>query len=126
MAQKLVGDNHSLVSNSLFHLSRVSLERDRPEEAEPMLRKAFDIRSEIYGETNENTIGLGMWLGIALTALARYDEAEPLLLDSYTFYKNDQHQERTQQTLEALIDLYTAWGNPQRAAAFQDSLALLP
>ena len=52
--------------------------------------------------------------------LARYEEAEPLLIDSYTFFKNEPEQDELQEALEALIDLYTAWGKPVLATAYPD------
>ena len=82
-----------------------------------MLREALDIRLDAYGETHELTTDVKRALGSCLTALAHYDKAESLLLDSYAFYKNEQEQDELQEALEALIDLYTAWGKPVLATA---------
>jgi hypothetical protein len=61
--------------------------------------------------------------GVLLTAMSRFDEAEQLLLRSYDVLSKtlgDQHKD----TLEAatrLAALYTAWGKPDRAAAYRRS-----
>ena len=89
-----------------------------------MLREALEIRLAVYGETKGLTTDAKRALGSCLTTLARYEEAEPLLIDRYTFYNNEPDQEEAQKALEAIIDLYTAWGKPVRATAYQDSLAL--
>ena len=46
------------------------------------------------------------------------------LIDSYMFFKNEPAQDERQEALEALIDLYIAWGKPVLAEAYPDSLAL--
>ena len=112
-------EHHRSIGNAASRLGRVLLDSGRPDEAEPLLRKALDIRVTIYGEEHKQSVGTGTWLGIVLAALRRYEEAELLLLGSYTFYKNEGDQEEIQKALAALIDLYTAWGRPEQAAAYK-------
>ncbi len=57
-------------------------------------------------------------LGIALTDLKKYDEAESLLLDGYMGMKDNPEADETRkrQALEGLIQLYEDWGKPNLAA----------
>ncbi len=57
-------------------------------------------------------------LGIALTDLKKYDQAEPLLLDGYMGMKDNPEADETRkrQALEGLIQLYEDWGKPNLAA----------
>ena len=59
-------------------------------------------------------------LGTCLMALTRYEEAEALLYQSFTYYQREERTEELQQTRQALFDLYTAWDQPQKAAAYKD------
>ena len=64
-------------------------------------------------------------LGAALTALARYDEAETMLLDAR---KDSDALPRasgrdTKLNVTRLIDLYDAWGKPGRAAEYLGAVA---
>jgi len=63
-------------------------------------------------------------LGECLTAQLRYDEAEPLLLESYKSLKSSQGatNPRTRLALRRLIALYNAWGKPDTADQYQSKL----
>jgi tetratricopeptide (TPR) repeat protein len=52
--------------------------------------------------------------GRCLTELERFEEAEAVLLDAYNGDKEP--------ALEALIDLYDAWGKPEKAAEYRELL----
>ncbi|PYS90421.1 MAG: hypothetical protein DMF64_14970 [Acidobacteria bacterium] len=60
-------------------------------------------------------------LGGCLVALRRFDEAEPLLTDSYTILKNRRAIQDTYTRLATtrLVNLYQAWGKPERAAQYR-------
>ena len=60
-------------------------------------------------------------LGDCLKGLARYEEAEPLLLEFHAHIK-EQWSERNAQTRVALRDvvaLYEDWGKPEEAARYR-------
>jgi hypothetical protein len=60
-------------------------------------------------------------LGACLSALQRYAEAEPLLQGSYATFKarfGPQHK-RTQPVIRYLMNLYEAWGKPEKAAEYR-------
>ncbi len=60
-------------------------------------------------------------LGAALTGLGRYDEAEPLLLQSYPDILEDRGPEhrRTREAARRIVALYDAWGKPDLAAEWR-------
>ena len=64
-------------------------------------------------------------LGAALAGQRRFEEAEPLLVESYPIIKDDRgpHHRRTQQALERIVALYDAWNRPQERARYEMLLA---
>jgi len=58
--------------------------------------------------------------GEALTLLKRFEEAEPLLLDSYTAFRSvlGYDHPTTGRAASRLADLYRAWGRPEQAAVY--------
>ncbi|PYX12871.1 MAG: tetratricopeptide repeat protein, partial [Acidobacteria bacterium] len=64
-------------------------------------------------------------LGECLTIEKRYNEAEPLLLESYESLKSSQgaNNPRTQLALQRLITLYENWGKLDRARAYRENLS---
>ena len=56
--------------------------------------------------------------------LGRYEDAEPLLLKSLAYYQAEALEKDITKARRALVDFYTAQDKPDKAAAYQDSLAL--
>ena len=125
------GDDHQLVAIYSANLASVALARSDAVHAEPLLREALRIRAlapDVVPSRRRTlpeeawTVGaLGTTLGTTLTRLRRYDEAEAALLDA----RGRLEAESVQPTADLrdnaarLVDLYTAWGRPERAAAFR-------
>ena len=63
-------------------------------------------------------------LGTCLLALARYAEAEPLLVDGYAQLQESRGNadEHTVEALRRLIELCQATGRPQQAASYKSLL----
>ncbi len=61
------------------------------------------------------------FLGGCLTALGRYPEAETLLLESYPLLQKDKGEgaKHAGEARQRIVDLYTAWGKPERLAAYR-------
>ncbi len=75
--------------------------------ASPQSHLLLAIASSIWGE--------------CLVALQRYDEAEPLLIESYQTLKTSQgpHNPRTKVALRRLIALYESWQKPELASQYR-------
>jgi non-specific serine/threonine protein kinase/serine/threonine-protein kinase len=99
-------------------------------EAEPLLRKLVDIQAR--REPDQWTFETRGLLGAVLLAEKRYAEAEPLLVQCYEGMKQRQTELAADNlaedtgirfqthTLENLIQLYAAWGNPKQAARWRE------
>ncbi|MDP9253750.1 MAG: tetratricopeptide repeat protein [Verrucomicrobiota bacterium] len=64
-------------------------------------------------------------LGECLTIEKRYNEAEPLLLESYESLKSSQGaiNPRTQLALQRLVILYENWGRSDAATEYRNKLS---
>jgi serine/threonine protein kinase len=93
----------------------------RPAEAEVILRDAIG-RFEIAAPQGHLVIAIARSIrGECLVALQRYDEAEPLLIESYQILQTSQgpHNPRTKVALRRLVALYEAWPKPELAAQYR-------
>ena len=62
----------------------------------------------------------------SLTDLKRHEEAERQLLkghQAFTDFLGPRHR-RTRRTIQKLVDLYTAWGKPEKAEEYRKLLEL--
>ena len=92
MRSPALGGAHPLIAIYRINLASVHLARNEPGAAEALLRQALPVRIRVPGvvPTRRRTFPEDDWsvgatkslLGAALTALARYEEAEAVLLDA--------------------------------------------
>ncbi|MCP4550421.1 MAG: tetratricopeptide repeat protein, partial [bacterium] len=111
---------HPDLASTLVQLGQLLTSEGDPEAAETLLREGLGIRRRKL---------LGHWLvahaesalGECLTELERYAEAEALLLRSYPQIKerHGEHDQKTLQALDRLIDLYRAWNKPDGLAEYE-------
>jgi serine/threonine protein kinase/Tfp pilus assembly protein PilF len=120
MTRSALGDDHRLLARFGLNLARVQLLRNEAPSAEPMLRKAVEIREHAYPAGNWRIGEAKGVLGECLTAQGRYDEAEALLLEAHRLLKEGPGWEgqEAKATRLRLAALYEAWGQPQKAAAY--------
>jgi serine/threonine-protein kinase len=93
-------------------------------EAEKNLREAVKIRTESLPKEHYWVALANSSLGECLTIQKRYQEAEPLLLDSYERLKKSQGSSnpRTGLALQRLVELYDNWGKADAAAEYRMKL----
>jgi hypothetical protein len=96
-----------------------------PQGTEPLLREGLEISRKGLPPGHWQTAVAESVLGRCLISLKRYDEAEPLLVESYPIIKSNfgDRDRLTQRALSRIIDLYEAWGKPDKAAEYR---AMLP
>lgn len=95
-------------------------EMGRPEEAETMLREVVRLVDPGPQRTTSVHQMARSTLGRCLAMQRRFSEAEPLLRDSYeTVVANSPTTPFIPQMLDRLIDLYDAWGRPERADSYR-------
>ncbi len=121
--QSLPAD-HPDLSDSMVGLGVALMETDQGARAEPLLREALAIREGVYGDEDWRTAQAEAHLGRSLLAQARYAQAEPLLLHSYavTMEARGYQDAQTLTILAALVELFTATNQPDRAKPYQNLL----
>jgi serine/threonine protein kinase/Tfp pilus assembly protein PilF len=136
IARPALGHDHQLIAIYSINLGAVQLARGQPGAAEPLLRDGLRIRllaptlvpnrRRILPEDDWSVAATRSLLGAALTALARYDEAETVLLEAIRDLDATTPPPRRDldATIARLVDLYRAWGRPDKAAQYQARLEL--
>ncbi|MCZ6690767.1 MAG: serine/threonine-protein kinase [Planctomycetota bacterium] len=109
------------MATALLHLATVVRDDGRLEEAAPLYQEALAKASEVFPPWSERIDISRAHYGRCLALMKKFEDAEAQLLPSY-----EKLQERlwetsasTRQSLQFLIDLYEAWGKPEKAARYQ-------
>jgi tetratricopeptide (TPR) repeat protein len=79
MRRILGGEDHPDVATSLIEVAEIRVFEGDPKTAEPMLRKALEIRQKKFNPAHPAIIAAEVRLGEALTLEGRAEEAEPIL-----------------------------------------------
>ncbi|HSC29228.1 MAG TPA: serine/threonine-protein kinase [Vicinamibacterales bacterium] len=127
--------DHQLLAIYTINLASVELTRGEPQAAEALLREGLRIRANAPGvvPSRRRTFLDDDWsigatkslLGASLAALGRYEEAEAMLLEARRDLEAlpAPRDSEMKTTITRLIELYTAWGKHQAAAAYRALLA---
>ena len=117
---------HPYTASALATLGWALVETGEYADAEAPLREALEIRRKSWPDhfLTWNTMSL---LGASLAGLARYEEAEPLLVDGYENMQvpdSPVWKERKEVARQRIVALYEAWDEPEKAAAWKDGQAV--
>jgi len=138
IARPALGSDHQLIAIYTINLASVHLARGEPEAAEPLLREGLRIRAlapqlvpnrrRIFPEDDWTVGATKSLLGAALTALARYGEAETVLLEARRDLDAMSPPPRpdVDANITRLVDLYIAWGKQDKAARYRALLRSSP
>ncbi len=85
----------------------------RPEDALALLERALQIRKKDFADDHELVAGTRTEIADAYTRLGRYDDAEPILVDSYSVLK-DTLGRRERRVAKALARFYELSDRPGR------------
>jgi serine/threonine-protein kinase len=110
----------------LRHIAAALAGQGKGREAEPLAREALAIFRLSKSESSRwRTPDAESVLGSCLAAQGRYAEAEPLLLGAYRVLKADRGEgaRYAPAALQRILDLYTVWGRPDRAAVYRNGEA---
>ncbi|HSB24928.1 MAG TPA: serine/threonine-protein kinase [Burkholderiaceae bacterium] len=121
-AQLQLPQDHAARADIFEQQGWLLLARDKPSEAEPLFRAGLKIVAANQPEGGPPVASKQAALGVALTRLRRFEEAESLLLKSYsTLQKSlgDGHKD-TRKERTYLADLYRAMGRGDLAARYAD------
>lgn len=119
-----LGGEHPDTLDSLSHLGKFLLERDRHAEALPLLERAS---VEQHLQRPEGDLGVALAagdLGDCPRALGRYGDTEPLLLTRVNVLReaHTEGDERTAAAIQALVELFEVSGMLDKAEAWRASL----
>jgi eukaryotic-like serine/threonine-protein kinase len=128
------GSDHQLVAIYTINLASIQLARNEPAAAERLLREGLRVRSRAPGivPVRRRTVREDDWslgatrslLGACLLAERRYPEAEDMLLDARRQLEALPASGGAEMkvAIARLIELYVAWGKPDKAASFRAQL----
>ncbi|MCZ6689309.1 MAG: serine/threonine-protein kinase [Planctomycetota bacterium] len=120
----LLGEEHSHTLTTMGNLVTALIDQGRLAEAEKLGRRSVEIARKALPEGVMRTAVLQITYGRCLTDLKRYYEAEEQLLNGYRDFlalMGDDHP-GTREFLQDLIDLYAAWGKPEKAKEYRKHL----
>lgn len=117
-------EGHAMVSATLIVLGASLTDAGRPRDGEVHLREALALREQALPPDHWLIANTKSLLGGALTKQKRFREAEPLVVSGYERLLADRgpRHERTRDALRRVIELYTAWGKPDKAAIYRAHL----
>ncbi len=119
-AQIELPPEHSARADIFDQRGWLMLARNRPREAEPLFREGLKIIVANQPQGGPPVASKQAGLGVALTRLKRFEDAEALLLESHaTLVKSlgAEHGE-VRKARKYLADLYGAWNRPDLAARY--------
>jgi serine/threonine-protein kinase len=119
--RKALGEDHRNIGSSLNNLASLLYHQGQYAEAEKLQRQAIAIYQKSLSPEHWMVQRSRSHLGACLSKLGRYPEAEEQLLTAYAGLKTlrgEQHA-LTRTAVSRLIELYEAWGKPDRAAPYR-------
>jgi tetratricopeptide (TPR) repeat protein len=110
------------VEIALSLLGAVLLDEQRPLDAERVLRGCLELRRARLPKDHVLIATAMSQYGAALTQAARYEEAEPLLLEGYRRLRADTTapEARLREARARLAHLYEAWGRPDESVSWRE------
>lgn len=122
--RSLRGDEYPHFAESLLAMARIMISRGNFSNAESSVRECIEIRKTSLPEDHWLTSVAENILGECFVGRQRYEEAEPLLLDSFFTIRQQlgEDDERTVTALGRIDQLYEKWGMPERATEFREKL----
>ena len=116
-----LGPEHSITLGNALTVGLSLTRNGKATEGEPYLREVVAVRKKIDPPGDAATAYASSLLGECLTTQKRFDEAEPLLVNSYHELRaklGDQHK-RTIDARQRVAKLYQDWNKPEQAAPFR-------
>ncbi|MCP4655183.1 MAG: tetratricopeptide repeat protein [bacterium] len=123
MTRRLLGE-HPDVAENLNGLARVLLAKGDPAGAEPPAREALAMRRRLLGDEHPAIAQSLHDLACVLLAREDYEAAEALFHESLAMYRrlSGDKDPAVAMNLKSLVDLYDAWGRPERSAEYRARL----
>ncbi len=125
IARKAFGDEHRAIAITTGKLAGIIRATGDARRALPVYRDALARYERLLAPDHPTILSSHANVGACLIDLARYQEAETLLLPTYQTLQETQGPDHrlTKSALNYLVTLYEAWDKPDKAATYR---ALLP
>jgi tetratricopeptide (TPR) repeat protein len=121
-ARKHHGEGSLKVADALDSLGWHLLKQRKHAEADSLLRESLAIREQTQPDDGKTPYTMSL-VGGSLLGQKKYAEAEPLLLSGYAGMRQRERgialpilKFRLTEAIERLVQLYEAWGKPEKAA----------
>lgn len=116
-----INTEHPDLGSALELQGEVLAATGRADEAEPILRRALRLAEQARPPVRLDIAETKASLGTCLVKLAKYDEAESVLLDSLRVIRSERGDasEFTARAASRVIDMYQAQGRSDRAEAYR-------
>jgi len=117
---------HPWVAIAMSNLGELMNRKGDYSAAEPIFEEALSLGLEHLGDKNQDVAKLQSRYGECLINLNRFDKAEEQLLAALPILQNSlgKRNERTQQAVLLLIELYETWGKKGEAEKYRELLIL--
>jgi eukaryotic-like serine/threonine-protein kinase len=121
--REILQEGHIDFGRSWTILGKILTRLGEPARGEEHLRNALALRAKALKPGHTAIAATQSALGECLGVQKRFDEAEPLLLESHTALNKalGENDPRTQRARRRLVALYEAWGKPEIATKHQPS-----
>lgn len=115
------GEGVPQLATGLAIMGNVECRMGRYAAAESYLREALRLRGLEKNQSPYTVSDIKAYIGECLTAQNRFEEAEPLLIESYDSMKPKQAPQsfRLKEAKHRLISLYERWNKPEMAARYR-------
>jgi serine/threonine protein kinase/Tfp pilus assembly protein PilF len=119
--RKTLGQEHPSVASKTNSLASVLVRKGDYKSAEELFHKAIAIQRKTFAEKSWEIATTKLLLGACLKEEKRYGEAESLMLEAFPIIEKSFGigHPRAQAAVKRLIELYEAWGKPDRVAAYK-------
>jgi eukaryotic-like serine/threonine-protein kinase len=121
--QKIYPQGHSDIAAPLLLLGRIAITGSKPQDAEKMVREALQIRKNTLPAGSYLIANAESALGECLAEQKRFEEAEPILVESFLYIKSKRAEKSkdVERARNRLFKLYQSWGKPDKAAQYSPS-----
>lgn len=124
LSKRIHGDGHSFTIGAINNLGSLLLDQGKISEAAAMLHECLERVKKTKLGNHWLTAMLKVNYGRALVKLQHYDESESLLLSGWQGLRNalGETNHNSVYALQNLVELYTAWGKPEKASQYRTRL----
>ncbi|MCP3964483.1 MAG: serine/threonine protein kinase, partial [bacterium] len=121
--RRFMGEDHPTYANYRLSQARLLLAKGDAVAAEAVARSALEVLRRRLPEHRHTRCAESI-LGASLARQGHFQEAEPLLTESYLWLADrlGPRAVDARDALERVIELYDAWGRPEEAAPYRELL----